>query len=47
MTIPVLYLQFEEVIGSFIENVSEEMNKLLDVLKSNVLDKIPRATKVD
>uniref|UniRef100_M4DCW8 Reticulon-like protein n=1 Tax=Brassica campestris TaxID=3711 RepID=M4DCW8_BRACM len=45
MTIPVLYLQFQEVIDNFIREVSEEKNKLLEVLKSNVLNKIPRATK--
>ncbi|XP_018438710.1 reticulon-like protein B15 [Raphanus sativus] len=45
MTIPVLYLQFQEVIDNFIRKVSEEKNKLLEVLKSNVLNNIPRATK--
>ncbi|KAF3540934.1 hypothetical protein F2Q69_00024161 [Brassica cretica] len=45
MTIPVLYLKFQEVIDNFIREVSEEKNKLLEVLKSNVLNKIPRATK--
>lgn len=45
MTIPVLYLQFQEVIDNFIREVSEKKNKLLEVLKSNVLNKIPRATK--
>ncbi|CAA7022593.1 unnamed protein product [Microthlaspi erraticum] len=45
MTIPVLYLQFQEVIDGLIGNVSEEMNKLLVVFKSNVLDKIRRAIK--
>lgn len=47
MTTPVLYLQFQEVIDSFIGKVSEEKNKLLEVFKSKVVSKIPRATKVE
>ncbi|EOA25123.1 hypothetical protein CARUB_v10018437mg [Capsella rubella] len=47
MTTPVLYLQFQEVIDSFIGKVSEEKNNLIDVFKSTVASKIPRATKVE
>ncbi|KAF8117093.1 hypothetical protein N665_0012s0102 [Sinapis alba] len=34
MTIPVLYLQFQEVVDNFIGEVSEVMNNILEVLKS-------------
>ncbi|KFK33344.1 hypothetical protein AALP_AA5G001800 [Arabis alpina] len=47
MTIPVLYMQFQEVIDGFIGKVSEEKNKLLEVFKSKVFTKIPRAIKVE
>ncbi|CAL9249061.1 unnamed protein product, partial [Arabidopsis halleri] len=47
MTIPVLYLQFQEVIDSFMGKVSEEKDKLLEVFKTKVVSKIPRAPKVE
>ncbi|XP_010424857.1 PREDICTED: reticulon-like protein B15 [Camelina sativa] len=47
MTTPVLYLQFQEAIDSFIGTVSEEKNKILGVFKSKVVSKIPRAIKVE
>ncbi|KAG7558358.1 Reticulon [Arabidopsis thaliana x Arabidopsis arenosa] len=47
MTIPVLYQQFQEVIDSFMGKVSEEKDKLLEVFKTKVVSKIPRAPKVE
>lgn len=47
MTIPVLYMQFQEVIDSFMGKVSEEKDKLLEVFKTKVVSKIPRAPKVE
>ncbi|CAD5317820.1 unnamed protein product [Arabidopsis thaliana] len=46
LTIPVVYMQFQEVIDSLMEKVSEEKNNLLEVFK-NVVSKIPRAPKVE
>ncbi|XP_010513837.1 PREDICTED: reticulon-like protein B15 [Camelina sativa] len=47
MTTPVLYLNFQGAIDSFIGKVSEEKNKILGVVKSKVVSKIPRAVKVE
>nr|AAD14524.1 hypothetical protein [Arabidopsis thaliana] len=46
MTIPVVYMQFQELIDSFMGKVSEEKNNLLEVFKQ-VVSKIPRAPKVE
>ena len=46
LTIPVVYMQFQEVIDSLMEKVSDEKNNLLEVFK-NVVSKIPRAPKVE